>query len=195
MNIKNQTILLKSLDFANWAHRNQKRMINETPYIIHPFHVRWILAMSGLDPDDDDHVPIFIAGDNHDGLEDNPEEVTFALLESTFGSEAARIIKGVTLDPENPNKNLSRKKILASDWKIKIVKVADIISNTMATTAAIKKHGLKIVQAHFMQPIIERIEMEYEFIRAIPCMNEHFYLVTLIQFAEQTLDELEAIVK
>ncbi len=190
MNLKNQTTLLRSMEFANWGHRNQKRKISGTPFIIHPFHVRCLLTMSGLNPDIDDHVPIFIAGDNHDGPEDN-DEVTFELIEREFGAEVARIIKGVTLDPKNPDNRLSRQKILGLDWKIKIVKVADITSNTMSLTAALKIYGLSKVQKHFTQLISERIAMEREFIGAIPCTNEPVYLVTLIKFALSALSELK----
>lgn len=194
MNIKNQTILLQSMQFANWAHRNQKRKVNDVPYIIHPFHVRWLLTTHELNPDMDLHVPVFIAGDNHDTVEDNPEEVTFELIESQFGAEAARIVKGVTLDPKNPDKRLSRSKILASDWKIKIVKVADVLSNTMSLVLAIEKYGLVEVQKHFKGAIYDRFVMEMQFINAIP-NNEHPCLSALATSATMALWQLEALAR
>ena len=190
LNLKNQMTMLQSMNFANWAHRNQKRKIGKAPYIIHPFHMRWLLVTHGLDPNMDDNVPVFIACDCHDGREDNPEEVTFELIEFLFGPEAARIVKGVTLDKDNPDKRESRKKILASDWKIVVTKVVDVLSNTMATTDAIRRLGLSEVQRHFKQPILERVEMEREFIAAIPAAAEHPCLAALVKSAAKALDEL-----
>lgn len=183
------------MDFANWAHRNQKRKIGDVPYIIHPLHLRWLLATHGLNPDHDDNVPIFIAADNHDGPEDNPEEVSFASIESLFGAEAARIVKGVTLNPENPDKRLSRQKILGSDWAIQIVKVADILSNTMAKTMAIRKLGLAKVQTYFKQPIIEQIAMERWFLDNIQLAGVPMPLIDITESALAALDELKAICK
>jgi len=194
MNIKNQTTLLQSMQFANWAHRNQKNKMNDAPYIVNPFHVRWLLATHGLDPDIDENVPVFIAGDNHNAVEDNPEEVTFELIEAQFGAEAARIVKGVTLDPKNPDKQLSRDKILASDWKIKIVKVADVLSNTMSLVLAIEKFGFEEVQKHFKMAIYDRFTMEIRFINAIP-HNEHACLGALAKSATLALWQLETVAR
>ena len=35
-----------------------------------------------------EHLIVLIAGANHDGTEDNPDEATFGLLEREFGEEA-----------------------------------------------------------------------------------------------------------
>lgn len=192
MNTKNQTTLFRAIEFANWAHRDQKRKTSGAPYIVHPFHVMLLLMAYGIGEDSRDHIGILVAGALHDTLEDNPEEVTAKLIKREFGADVADLVKAVTLDPKNPDKRLSREKLLRSSSRKCMVKVADILSNTIGTTEAIKKLGFKKVQKRFKLPISERIDMERQFLCRI-AYGGHEPLRRIIQSGIKALDELEAV--
>ena len=110
----------------------------------------------------------------HDTLEDNPEEVTVEILGERFGNTVATIVSNVTLDPENNDKGLSRKHILSCDGATRIVKVADILSNTLELTKEIARFGVTHVQQFFSQPFLERIEMESAFLKDVGLGCESF---------------------
>jgi (p)ppGpp synthase/HD superfamily hydrolase len=193
--MNNQGMLFKPIEFANWAHRNQKRKIGVAPYIVHPFHTMLLLLLHGVRVNEPEGIIVLTASLLHDAPEDNPEEITFELIEKEFGSEVARIVKGVTLDPSNPDKRLSRQKILGADWMTRIVKVADVLSNTIGTTVAIEKLGLAEVQKHFTQPILERVQMEQEFMGRVCGFYEHIWLASIHETAVQALDELAIVAR
>lgn len=191
--LNSQRCLLRAMEFANWSHRNQKRKTSQTPYVIHPFHGMILLMEYGLDPKSDQDLDILAAFALHDALEDNPEEVTSDLIKRKFGSEVARIVRAVTLNPKNPDKRLSRQKILLDDWKVQIVKVADILSNTIATSLSIQRVGLAETQKHFKQPIADRIAMEREFLGSIKLSGVPMTLINMTESALGALDELKEI--
>jgi|GEM_PF-4848820 len=194
-NTNSQDVLFEAIEFANWAHRDQKRKLGNTPYIMHPFHVTLLLLSHGVKADESEGLIILLAGALHDTLEDNPAEVTFDLIEEKFGNEVARVVNGVTLDPNNPDKRLSRQKILKSDWMTRIVKVADILSNTIAITNLIRKFGFEDVQKCFKQPIPERIEMERAFLKDVCRHHDYQSLVGIRESTVKALEELEIVSK
>ncbi|MEN9613991.1 MAG: guanosine-3,5-bis(diphosphate) 3-pyrophosphohydrolase [Candidatus Parcubacteria bacterium] len=163
MNIHNHERLSDAIQFANWAHRKQKRKLTDAPYIMHPCHGTMLLMCHGLSIDDPLEFIAIIAETLHDTHEDNPKEVSLPLINETFGYDVARVVFGVTLDPTNPDKRRARQKILRADWIVRIVKVADILSNTISTTSVVRKRGLAVVQKHFSQPISDRVRMERAF--------------------------------
>jgi len=190
--MNSQKVLFQALEFANWAHRNQKRKLADAPYVVHPFHGMVLLFSHGISSESSDGLTVLIAEVLHDTLEDNPEEVTLGLIEEKFGPDVARTVNGVTLNSDNPDKRSSRKKIVASDWRIRIVKVADVLSNTIATTDSIRQYGLAEVQKRFRQPIAERVQMEREFLDAVLKPDDQYDpLLQIHKSALKALDELE----
>lgn len=80
-------LLKRAFQFANRAHREQRRLSGE-PYIIHPLAVGVLLAEQGLDN------ATICAGLLHDVVEDTAfgEET----IQSEFGSEVHALVKAVT---------------------------------------------------------------------------------------------------
>ncbi|HMY45493.1 MAG TPA: RelA/SpoT family protein, partial [Leptospiraceae bacterium] len=80
-------LLKRAFQFANRAHREQRRLSGE-PYIIHPLAVGVLLAEQGLDN------ATICAGLLHDVVEDTAfgEET----IQSEFGSEIHALVKAVT---------------------------------------------------------------------------------------------------
>jgi len=74
---------------ATLLHQNQKRKMNDIPYIVHPYAVAFLLAHYSDDED------VIIAGLMHDTLEDVPR-YTEANLREEFGDRVCRIVKEVT---------------------------------------------------------------------------------------------------
>lgn len=191
----NQTKLFQAMQFANWAHRNQKRKLSDQPYVVHPYHVLFLLLSHGVNRYDKEGLDALIAGVLHDAQEDNPEEVSFDHIENLFGKGVAEIVRGVTLDPNNPDKRRSRQKILEANWMTQIVKAADIMSNTMSVIDSIKHHGVEETQKHFRQPLPDRVIMEREFLEAIPDPRRCAALFEVRKSALNRLDELDALLK
>lgn len=194
--MKSQNTLFQAIEFANWAHRHQKRKLADAPYVVHPFHVMLLLLGHGINPETECGLVVLVAGVLHDTLEDNPKEVTLALIHEKFGIDVAATVSGVTLDPDKPNMRLSKSKIIESNYRIRIVKVADVLSNTIATTDSIRKLGLAEVQKRFKQPIIERVQIEREFLSGARNLYDSFEpLVRIQQSAKLALRELEVALK
>lgn len=84
--------LLKAINVAAWAHRDQLRKATQIPYVSHAFGVMSILASV---TDDED---VLIAGLFHDILEDVPEEYSAAEMKEEFGSRVLRLVQSVTKD-------------------------------------------------------------------------------------------------
>lgn len=80
--------LLKAISFANEAHRDQKRKINLSPYIMHPIAVGMILQEMRAGED------CIVAGVLHDVLEDTP--VTPLQIEEQFGSKILSLVISVS---------------------------------------------------------------------------------------------------
>lgn len=124
----NTQLLVKAINFAAIAHRNQRRKDEgKTPYINHPIEV-----MSLLSSCDICDVSVLCGAVLHDTIEDT--DVTYNNLVENFGNEIADIVKECS-DDKNLNK-IERKKLQiehassCSD-KAKLVKCADKLSNLM----------------------------------------------------------------
>jgi GTP diphosphokinase / guanosine-3',5'-bis(diphosphate) 3'-diphosphatase len=128
-----QRLLEEAYRFAEAAHRGVVRRSGE-PYITHPVAVTELLAEMQLDAD------ALVAGLLHDTVEDT--DVTFAEIETRFGTSVRRIVEGETkisklkiakLDAEYEDEQAEnlRQMLLAmvSDVRIIIVKLADRLHN------------------------------------------------------------------
>jgi (p)ppGpp synthase/HD superfamily hydrolase len=80
------SLINKAIEFAAYAHREQKRKGTEIPYISHPYAVGMKLLRTGCTEE------AIIAGILHDTLEDT--ETTEKQIVSLFGPVVLEIVKG-----------------------------------------------------------------------------------------------------
>jgi GTP pyrophosphokinase len=120
--------LQKAYDFAEQAHRPQKRA-NGDPYFYHAFEVAKNLADFGMDR------TTIIAGFLHDTIEDTP--ATEDEVENEFGKEVLFLVNGVTKLGHLKYKGAQRhveslRKFfvaMAEDARVIIIKLADRLHN------------------------------------------------------------------
>jgi GTP diphosphokinase / guanosine-3',5'-bis(diphosphate) 3'-diphosphatase len=122
-------LLKKALDFAENAHKDQKRRSGE-PFFSHPYEVAGILADLGLDMD------TIVAGLLHDVIEDTA--IPLEKLREEFGAEIAKLVDGVTKlgrlefkTKEEQQAESLRKMLLAmaKDIRVILIKLADRLHN------------------------------------------------------------------
>jgi len=134
--VRERTLLKQAYDFAQEAHKGQKRKSGED-HFVHCVEVARLLADLKLD------TAVIAAGLLHDVVEDTP--VTTEIVEEHFGEEVARLVEGVTkmehvsLDTERVGKGKPRdreaeylrKTLLAmsDDVRVILIKLADRLHN------------------------------------------------------------------
>ena len=130
------TKIAKAYEVAKAAHTGQVRKSGE-PYIIHPLNVAIILAELEMDKE------TIIAGLLHDVVEDTA--VTQEELESTFGSDVALLVDGVTklekiplsaeIDQTEAKLEMQAENLrkmflaMAKDIRVILIKLADRLHN------------------------------------------------------------------
>ncbi len=122
-------ILQRAYEFSAAVHRGQKRKSGE-PYLVHPLEVAGLIADLRLD------VPSIATGLLHDTVEDTL--ATLDQIETTFGSEIAALVDGVTkisqinfTSREERQAENFRKMLLAMarDIRVILIKLADRTHN------------------------------------------------------------------
>ena len=109
----------KALQFATEAHNGQFRKDEVTPYIEHPIEVVNLLkSVEITEPD------IIASGYLHDVVEDC--NITLETISKEFNSEVSRIVAALTRDVDREK---YKERIKNSDYKIQIVKLADVVHN------------------------------------------------------------------
>jgi len=118
--------LLRAVDFAARAHRDQRRKCETLPYINHPVRVACLLAeVGGIDD-----LEVLQAGLLHDTIEDTT--VTEEELRERFGPRVASLVAEVSDDqdlPEDERKRIQRETIPTLSPEAKAIRIADKISN------------------------------------------------------------------
>jgi GTP diphosphokinase / guanosine-3',5'-bis(diphosphate) 3'-diphosphatase len=125
----NKELIVKAYNFAEEAHKEQKRESGE-PYVIHPLEVACILADMGMD------TGTITAGLLHDVIEDT--QYSYEQIEKEFNSEVADLVEGVTKlgkiqykTKEEQQADNVRKMLLAmtKDIRVILIKLADRLHN------------------------------------------------------------------
>ncbi len=145
-------------DFANEAHRGQKRL-NGEDYITHPLATAQKLAEMKFD------VPIIVAGLLHD----IPEEttITFKELEKNFGRDITSMVEGVTKLGKIKYRGLERylenlRKMfiaMARDLRVIFIRFADRLHNLQTIEAQPPHKRFRIAQEtlEIYAPIANRL--------------------------------------
>jgi len=128
--ITNEVAEMRANIFQMAAHAacGQKRKFSGDEYYTHPQAVAHILRI---------HVPqvtmaMILAAYLHDTVEDT--KVTFAMIDLLFGSDVARIVRGLT-NVKQPGMNRAAQKrfdaarIAAEEWDVKVIKLCDRLHN------------------------------------------------------------------
>lgn len=155
-----------AIDIAAKAHKGQKRKSGE-PYIIHPLSVASTLIEWGMDIDS------ILAGVLHDTVEDT--EMTLEELESTFGSDVAFLVDGVTKVSQaragmqdlaeylpQTKDNLSKLLIaVGQDVRVIIIKLADRLHNLQTLQHMPREKQIKIARESLevFGPMADRLGM------------------------------------
>lgn len=109
-------------------HAGQKRRDGRTPYVVHCFRVSMIVRHD-FGCEDEDALSIALL---HDVIEDTPADYD-DILEG-FGERVARGVAALTKDmrlPEPEREPEYDRQIERSDWRPKIVKLADTVDNLL----------------------------------------------------------------
>ena len=124
----------KAIEFATKAHEGQFRFNSTTPYVVHPIEVAEIVFTAGGDESQ------ICAGLLHDVVEDC--EVELSTIEKEFGKDVAQLVDELTnkatLDMGNraTRKQFENARIVKTSARAKMVKLADIMSNTRTINEA-----------------------------------------------------------
>ncbi len=119
----------KAKQFAYQAHKGQFRRDGVTPYITHPMAVAGILRNQGINDDE-----ILSAALLHDVVEDCG--ITLDQIMNNFGPRITRLVDGMTHRKSEESDEDYRRRIIANDDEVRIIKLADVLHN-MLTTASI----------------------------------------------------------
>jgi GTP diphosphokinase / guanosine-3',5'-bis(diphosphate) 3'-diphosphatase len=138
--------LQEAYDFAEQAHRGQKRKTGE-PYIEHTMHTAFVLTQIKAD------LNTIIAGLLHDIPEDT--NIPLSEIESRFGDEVATLVEGVTKLQKSINyrgieryAESLRKMVLAmaKDTRVILIKFADRLHNLRTLDAQTEEKRRRIAK-------------------------------------------------
>ncbi|NHM30859.1 HD domain-containing protein [Neobacillus terrae] len=122
-------LIVKALQVASKAHRNQNRKGTDIPYISHPAAVGMILLKAGYGE------AVVAAGILHDTIEDTNLELQD--IKEEFGAEIAEIVAGCS----EPNKELS--------WEVRKEHTIDFLKTASeeirAVACADKLHNIRSI--------------------------------------------------
>ena len=122
----------EAIELAAIAHKGQLRKGTDTPYIIHPFAVGFMLMDAGCSES------VVIAGILHDTVEDT--ELTLEFIRKNFGTAVADIVEGCS---ENKDLKWTARKT----ERIEALKTAT--TEVCIVTCADKLHNLRTVLSEF----------------------------------------------
>ena len=129
MKAKKVLRIVHALDFAAWAHSEQRRKGGtREPYVNHLTEVARLVAQATKGADD----KLIIAALLHDVLEDQAARVNYQMIKEKFGKRIARIVREVTDDkalPKPERKRLQVEHAPHLSRRARILKIADKTAN------------------------------------------------------------------
>ena len=192
----NVAFLQKAYNFAEKAHRGQKRLSGKD-YIIHPLEVAFILADLSLD------MATITTALLHDTVEDT--KVSLKDIEKEFGSAIAQLVDGVTklshikFSNVHQRQTESMRKVLVSmgkDVRVILVKLADRLHNmrTLEHLPPNKQEWIALETLEIYSPIASRLginawKLELEDLAFRYC-RPHVYQ-TLLEKVNKTKEKQE----
>ncbi|HOX30072.1 MAG TPA: HD domain-containing protein [Candidatus Paceibacterota bacterium] len=150
-------LVMTAASIAAFAHNDQKRKVDNTPYIFHPMAVAQKLACAGISDE-----AIIAAALVHDVLEDT--DYSEDKLREELGDDAIDIVKTLTADNTLPwpeKKKKYAQNVKNGSAAVKMVALADKITNLENLLEAHKKQG-KAVWDRFNAPREQKIRFEEE---------------------------------
>ena len=142
MNVQPTEILWqRGAQMAATFHRHQLRRDGATPYIAHPLRVALTIAQVFHERDD----TVLAAALLHDVLEDTTCD--YDDIEAVCGAEVASIVAALTKDkriPEDQREEAYARQIAVSDWRARMIKLADVydnLSDAAATNCGVNVWG------------------------------------------------------
>lgn len=134
---------MRAITYATKMHDGQKRKVDQSPYIAHPYRVAMLLASYHCDQD------TVIAGLLHDVVEDT--EGTIEDIKHLFNENIATLVHYVTEMDKNVNweerKLASIKKMQHAPLAAKLVSCADKIDNLQSMIDSEQLLGVSIWHA------------------------------------------------
>ncbi|WP_440896829.1 HD domain-containing protein [Amphibacillus sp. Q70] len=117
--------IMRAITYATTKHDGQRRKVDQTPYIAHPYRVAMLLKDHHCDND------VVIAGLLHDIVEDT--EGTLEEIDVLFGKKVSILVGSVTEKekslPWEERKQQSINKISEASLNVKLITCADKIDN------------------------------------------------------------------
>lgn len=137
--------LILAFDFANEAHKGQKRKSGE-PYIQHSLHTAFLLAQIKAD------LSTVTAGILHDVPEDTDR--TLEEIKKEFGYEIYTLVKGITKLSKIKYRGVERYKenlrkmflAMANDLRVILIKFCDRLHNLRTLDALPEEKRLRVAQ-------------------------------------------------
>jgi protein-tyrosine phosphatase len=135
-------LVLRALEFAARAHRQQLRKGTDLPYITHPVEVAWLLWQSGADEE------VVAAALLHDTVEDTA--TTLEAVREEFGPRVAGLVAAVS-EPDKKASWEARKQhtidhLRTAPMDVKLLACADKISNLRAVLSDLERQGNAVWQ-------------------------------------------------
>lgn len=156
----NTDLIRKAFQFADDAHRGQKRATGES-YIIHPLATAFTLAEMRLP------VPIIVAGLLHDIPEDTAKSLDD--IKTEFGEDVSSMVAGITKlgkikyrGMERYIENLRKMFLaMAADVRVVFIKFADRLHNleTLSAIPPKKQYRIALESLEIYAPIANRLGM------------------------------------
>ena len=156
--------LEQALTISLEAHNGQLRKGGETPYVVHPLHVGFLLARYGAEED------VILAGLLHDVVEDS-EEWTLERLEDCFGTRVRAIVAELTEDKSRSwreRKQTAVQHAPGMSPEAALVKACDKLHNLSCLAAQLEQAAVaEEVWKSFRGGRAETLEMDRQLVEAL----------------------------